>query len=483
MDSRTRLKAWLAAGLVLAFSSGARADDLKWEWKDGLTIKGDDTSCKMGGRIYVDAYFLTADKKMEAVNGPIANSAPATPPPGTTTKDGYPFKDGVNLRSGILNVECTIYKRYMAKFQPNFAGGAVGYDDVWFRVLGLPGDFDFTVGNFYEPIGLEMQTSSRFKTFMEDGPGTQSLLPGRHMGMMLSNEQLLNKTATFSLGVFRPTGGNLRMATPDDTAYNLTSRVSFAPLLEEKGKELLHFGLGASWISPPQDTISFGARPEINQGPTLIQTGNMGQLVPTTVTNAGGLGSVKSVGLYVLEFAAQEDFGAASASLQSEYMLAKVNRRGMGNPSLWSYYLQGSVMLNGYRVYDKGVFGRPKVKDNAFVDGGWGALELALKWSQTDFRDKNAPGRSATALTGPFDSSVAHTINDQTALPPGPLNFVGNDGGKMSDVSLALNWYMTPNFYIRANYTTAKVTSSDSLTLYLNKGRFNAFQTRFQADW
>jgi len=468
MDSSKLLKAWLAAGLVLAFTSGAKADDLKWEWKDGLTIKGDDTSCKMGGRIYVDAFFLQGNKSLEASNGAIA------PAP----KDGYPFKDGVNLRSGILNVECTIYKRFMAKYQPNFAGGAVGYDDLWFRILGLPGDFDFTAGNFYEPIGLEMQTSSRFKTFMEDGPGTQGLLPGRHMGLMLSNEQLLNKTATFSIGVFRPTSGNLRLATPDDTAYNLTSRISFAPLLEEKGKELLHFGIGASWISPPQDTISFGARPEVNQGPTLIQTGNMGQLLPTTPTNAAGLGSVKSVGLYVFEFAGQEDFGPASASLQAEYMLADVNRRGMGNPTLWSYYIQGSVMANGYRVYDKGVFSRPKVKDNAFVDGGWGALELAFKWSQTDFSDKNVPGRSATALTGPLNAGI-----DQTALPPGPLNFVGNDGGKMSDISLALNWYMTPNFYLRANYTTAKVENSDSLTLYLKKGRFNTFQTRFQADW
>ncbi len=468
MDTKNRLKAWLAAGMVLATSAVANAGDFKVEWKDGIKLKSDEASCAIGGRIYFDWYWQVADKKMEAANGAIL------PLP----KDGYPMKDGTNIRTGRLDMSCTVYKHFEVKFQPNFAGNAATFEDAFIALKKLPGDLDIKIGHFKEPFSLEELTSSRFITFLERSSVTGAFAPARNMGISIANTSLLNKTATITTGIFRETGANHRLSVADDTAHNWTTRMTWAPLLEDGGKELLHLGFAYSWKSPQVDSVSFSAKPAFNQGSTLIQTGTMGQLTPASVVNGAGLGSVKAVNIFGFELAAQQNFENISVSLQGEYDITKVNRRGMGNPTLWGYYLQGGLMYNGYRAYKGGTFDRPKLKENAIVDGGIGAWELALRWAQTDFKDKNAPGRSATALAGPRDAGA-----DQVALPAGPLNFIGGDGGKMNDFTVALNWYMTPNFTLKNNWTYVTVKDSDSLTLFMPKGSLNVFQSRIQADW
>lgn len=464
MDSRKKLKGWLAAGLILAFAPSAKAGDFKVEWKEGIKLKSDEASCGLGGRIYFDWYWQTANKEMEASNGAIA----ALP------KDGYPFKDGTNIRTGRIDIGCTVYDHFEFKFQPNFAGNAATFEDAYIRLKKLPGNTAVTIGHFKEPFSLDELTTSRFITFMERSSPGLAFAPARNMGIMISKTDLLNKTATFSTGIFRETGANHRLTIPDDTAHNWTSRVTWAPLLEDKGKELLHLGFGFSLKSPQTDVINFSARPEINQGTTLVQSGNMNMLTPLTPVSGAGLGSVKHVALYNFEYAGQFE----SVHFQGETFITKVNRRGMGNPTLWGSYAQIGYIYGGNRTYSSGTWGRPSVKEIAIKDGGFGAWEGAFRWSYTDMKDRFAPGRSATALAGPLNAGI-----DQTPVPAAPGAFVGGDGGKMTNYTFALNWYMTPNFIWKNNWTISNVKNTDSLTLYMDKGRLHVFQSRIQADW
>lgn len=512
MDTRNKVRIWLVAGMVLAFSRAASAGDFKVEWKDGIRLKSDEASCALGGRIYFDAYWMNGNSALEGANGPFApatTATPATPPfpavPALGAVGGYPFKDGTNIRTGRLDIGCTVYNHFEFKFQPNFAGNAATFEDAFIRLKKLPGDFDITFGHFKQPWSLEELTTSRFITFMERSSPTLAFAPSRDMGLTISNTNLLNKTATATVGVFRVTGANHRVpftASPavpappntpsrirqvDDKDYDLTARLTWAPLLEDKGAELLHLGFSYRLSAPQQDTAAFSARPEINQGPVLVQTGSMRSIGPgASATNPdlfgqGGLGSVRQVSQYSFEYAAQLE----SFSLQGEYMITQVSRRGMGNPFLWGTYLQGSYMLNGNRTYSNGTFGRPVLKQIAFKDGGIGAWEFAFRWSHLNLIDGDVPGRSTAALV-----NTAHAdspAGENQILPPptasNPYPSVNGDGGKLDNYAFAVNWHLTPNFMLKSNYIYSVVRNTDSLTLYVPKGALHTFQTRFQADW
>jgi phosphate-selective porin OprO/OprP len=128
-----------------------------------------------------------------------------------------------------------------------------------------------------------------------------------------------------------------------------------------------------------------------------------------------------------LEFAARR----RNLFLQAEAFHFAVERTSTevpGDPRFFGFYVEGSWMLTGEaRRFDqtRAVFGRPKTK-RPLRAGGWGAWELAFRYSRMD----------------------ANSHAGQTGAPPPPG---GVRGGDQAILSLALNWYPSDRIRIMLN--------------------------------
>ena len=90
------------------------------------------------------------------------------------------------------------------------------------------------------------------------------------------------------------------------------------------------------------------------------------------------------------------------ASLQFEWMSALVDRP-IGDAIQYNgYYIFGSFFLTGeHRPYktSSGAFDRVKPKNNFDGKGGWGALELAARYSMLDLNDEDLNGGELSNFT------------------------------------------------------------------------------------
>jgi phosphate-selective porin OprO/OprP len=125
-------------------------------------------------------------------------------------------------------------------------------------------------------------------------------------------------------------------------------------------------------------------------------------------------------------------------SVQSELMYNKINGiNGQRDVDLYGAYVYASYFLTGEnRVYSRtsGAFKRVKPFTNFFcvrtsdgyIQSGWGAWELAARYSYLDFSD--AYGIDAQ--------------NDDLA-------------GLLNDFTLGVNWYWNPHMRMMLNYVHA----------------------------
>jgi len=327
--------------------------------------------------------------------------------------------DGVEFRRARLYVSGMLYERIEYKAQYDFAGGDADFKDVYLGVTKIPVVGNLRAGQFKEPFGLEELTSSNYITFLERSL-TETFVPSRNTGIMLHNHELDEKL-TWAIGVFKDTDsyGNRK----SDGEGNVTARVTGLPYYEEDGEKLVHVGLAGSYRSPNGGMVQYEQRPEAHLAPVFVDTGAFAADHATLIGAelAGVMGP---------------------ASLQAEYMWADVDTPGGGgNASFGAFYVMGSFFVTGeHRPYKRsnGTFSRVKPKHRFGSDEGSGALEVALRYSQADLND-------------------------------GPIN-----GGKLDDVTAAVNWYLNRNTRVMTNYI-----HSDLDTV----GNANSFLIRFQIDF
>lgn len=300
--------------------------------------------------------------------------------------------------------------------------GRPSFLDVFAGVHDLPILGRVRAGHFFEPFGLERITSNRFVTFLErslpDGP----FAPARNLGVMAQNTWGRDRQGTWAIGVFRSEsdvfGDDVDEDNQDDARIAATGRVTWLPYYDAAtGSRYLHLGLAHSARMTKNNSVRFRAQPEARLGsadpnvPSFVDTG----AIPADFFQLIGT-----------EFALVE----GPLSVQAEYMLAPVYTVAPlgGTALLQGWYVTTSYFLTGeHRPYvrELGVFGRviPK-RDFVSVTGGDttfgpGAWEVALRVSHLDLTD-------------------------------GPV-----DGGRLTDFSVGLNWYLNPYFRVSSNYIHA----------------------------
>lgn len=400
----------------MASDANANGSEFKVVWKDGVWLQSNDGrfDFHVGGEFAMDWGWISGPK-LERTTSPTTD-----------------FTDGLEFRYMRLKAEGTMYKYVQFKIEEDFAGDSVVLKDAYIKVIEIPILGSIQAGNFKEPFSMDQLESDQATFFMERSLA-DNLVPARNPGIMASNAFLgepKRQRMTVAAGFFRQEAiGDQGPAVNDgtviasDRGYAGTARVTGLPWYENKGEQLVHVGFDYSHRGTNDThTLDYRARPEAHfTSYRYIDTG--------TVNN------VESEDLYAAELAAV--FGPVA--FQSEYIGAYLNsdKEAQFNPSnspdhnpcFNAYYAQVSYMITGEtRPYNNsnGTFDRVRPKKNFREDGGWGAWEVALRYSYLDLDD------SADRLGGSPSSGITR--------------------GEMNDVTIGVNWYLNPNARIQWNY-------------------------------
>lgn len=369
-------------------------------WKDGLRFESADKSfkAKLGGRLFFDSAFTSTDDEFEAAFG--------------TEEDGSRFRTARIYMEGELN------ERIEYKWQYDMAGGVNNrFKDVFIGLKGLPVG-TLRVGQYKEPFSLEELTSSNHITFLERG-GPNRLAPSRNIGVSIQDHNEA-KTLTWAVGLFRDDGTD----TGDDTGdgeYSLTGRITGTPWKRD-ATHLAHLGAAYSMRALRDQNYAVSSR-----GESGVTQNNV---VSATV-------AADSVDLAGLEAA----WVHGPFSIQGEYIQSAVEPSTGSDVDFSGAYLFLSWFLTGEsRAYkdSAGMFQRIQVAKPYGVDGGMGALELALRYSTLDLDD----------------GAVA--------------------GGQVDSATLGANWYLNNYTRLMFNYVHEEIepgagadASADILTMRL----------------
>ena len=302
---------------------------------------------------------------------------------------------GSEFRRARLYMSGDLYRNLTFKTQFDFAGGSTALKDVFIGLKAIPGIGNLKAGHYKEPYSLEELTSSNYHTFIERSL-TNVFSPSRNTGLTLYNSQL-EQRLTWAAGVFRDTDSG---GTSLGNGVGGTFRLTGLPVVSDQKDRLVHLGVSYSVRRPSDRTVRWRQRPELHLTDRYLDTAGF---------------SADQVQLLALEGAAV----SGPFSVQTEYTHSSARSRLAGDPAFGGFYVYASVFLTGEsRSYkaSSAAFDRVRPKQNFAPGEGPGAWELALRYSTLDLTDR--------AIRG----------------------------GRLSNVTAAVNWYLNPVARVMFNY-------------------------------
>lgn len=351
------------------------------------------------------------------------------------------MEDGADFRRVRIGAQGQAFDITEYLFEIDFAGGNVTFTDVYMQVTDLPFLGTVRVGHYYEPNSLEQLTSDNYIAFLERGL-PNAFATGRNWGLSAwnYNEQ---QSATWAYGVFRTGSDGAGEDVGDEGEKSFTTRVTWLPYYDEpsEGRCLFHVGGSFSYRDADEGSVQFRQRPEVRM--RAAGEGDVPRFVDT------GIIAADAYELYGAEVA----WVNGPLSIQSEYMLTNVHQTGGPDVAFHGAYVFLSYFLTGEsRPYKRtlGAFNRVSPQENFFrvrtADGGMGqgsgAWEVAARWSYLDMNDGNIAG------------------------------------GRVQDVTLGLNWYLTPYMRVALNYIYVDLDDP----VFANSSA-NIYSMRFQFFW
>jgi phosphate-selective porin OprO/OprP len=388
----------LGACVFLVFvAAPTKADDaaaesgLSASWSDGVSFVAPDSPfrVKFGGLFQADWGWIEGD--------------------GIDRHLGIRLADDDEIRRARLYAKGQLREGLDFKVQFDFAGPGEKLLDTYLRFGQVPFAGTVTVGRFKEPFGLDQLTGSANTAFLERAL-PDAFSPSRNWGLMARSASS-GERATWALGVFQNIDDRFFGSSGGGKALALTGRVTWLPRYAEDGRRILHLGAAYS-LRHPDDPVRYRQRPEAHFTAVLTDTRAF---------------SAEWVHLFGLEAA----WVNGPFALQAEYIGAIADASAVGDPYFDGYYVQASYFLTGeHRPYGRrtGVFGRVKPNRSFLSGGGWGAWEIAARYSCIDLSDGGLPASART----------------------------------LQDIAVGLNWHLNPNVKLMWNYIRSDVDGSDT---------------------
>lgn len=148
--------------------------------------------------------------------------------------------------------------------------------DAYFTMNEIPLLGRFRIGHFFVPFSLEQVTNDTNNIFLERSIPTQTVFAAdRELGMALYQSALDDRLA-FATGLFVDSISEATKKKLDDNqGYRLSGRLTYLPYYDDAsdGRFLVHTGLGVLHTDDSDDVVRFRSRPQINEGPRIIDSG------------------------------------------------------------------------------------------------------------------------------------------------------------------------------------------------------------------
>jgi len=338
--------------------------------------------------------------------------------------------------------------------QDSGSGGtnSAGIEKAYLTYNGLnsgPVPLAFDLGYQDVPFTLDEATSSNDLLFMERA-SSQVIAANIAAGDNRSAFGVHSNDNRYWAGVYvtGPTSGTTHAFPEQVGAFGrFTYQVIQTP------QATLHVGVNAEGLMKPPTsagvrTITLSDRPELRIDPTsIISTGALG-----SATNP-----VSSSAVYGLELAGNwENF-----FVQGEGFNFNVSRQGLPDNNFWGGYLQGAWTITGEHhnyIPGSGAYGGINPAHPFSLSPlGWGAWELALRYSFMNLDDNAASG-----LKGGAPASAGNGVL----------------GGRQQVVTLGVNWYANSNIKFLFNYLHGTIDKPS--TSGENGATFDAVAVRTQ---
>lgn len=356
-------------------------------WDNGLHFKEEKGrfDLRVGGRIHVDGAFFDADRKLEA-----------------TVAD---IKSGWEVRHPRIYLKGRIYGNFLYKVQYTFSDDTIG--DAYIGMQKVPVLGTVILGKAARAFGCDPGPSSNYTLFMEYAD-TIIFGAGKQMGLA-AGSPILDSRVSWAAQIFQFVDGK-GVRTEDD--YNLNLRLTGLPVYSESGRRMAHLGISSSFRSR-RDDFEYKSRPEVHLAPYFVDTGPF---------------DIDSATIFALEGALVE----GPFALEGEYYRSFLDRKdGLDNLDFFGFYLQTSFFVTGesrgtqyqtaYGEFDSPVYPLHPFDPAA---GGWGAWQLAARYSYLHLNDRDIRG------------------------------------GIMGDLTVGLNWYLNPNLRWMLNYIHSSLNGS-----------------------
>lgn len=327
--------------------------------------------------------------------------------------DDLPHTEGTEFRRARIHFKGVLFNdfKYVSEF--DFADGKVVVKDLNVSYRGLDW-LQITVGNQKQNMSMELQESSNDIMFIERS-AVNSLTEKTFNRAIGLNFKSAGKDWSAQLGVYgddvnpgkdndKDANGNAQKEYGSE-GWGISSRVSYTPINTKT--HVLHTGMSVGYrgMNPNKSKVSLG-----------YETTHMSNLYLTKA----GVKDVSDMTMAIAELA----YMYGPFSVQSEYAHMWLARNADTGVNFDAWYIQAGWTLTGesrsYKGSD-GEFKRLKPSEAfGFGEGsGWGAVELAVRYDESDLNSGNINGGTEKAFT------------------------------------VGANWYLNDNVRLMADYRTA----------------------------
>ncbi|WP_020158381.1 MULTISPECIES: OprO/OprP family phosphate-selective porin [Methylobacter] len=355
---------------------------------------------KLGGRIHADASYSSGDDYLDSKGNHVEAN------------------DGTEIRRARMEFTGVFFKDWEFKSQVDFADNSVGVKDMFLQYHGLKAleiPLAITVGQQKQAFSRELQESSNDLMFMERSLMDVLNAPtvDRAIGLNVAS---LNKDWTGQVGIYGDTVTPNKEKNMADEGWGISSRWTYAPINEKT--KVIHLGVAGNYRVPDH-------KDDVNDKDLRFsyETSHMSNLNLIDTGHIEDVNNIKMVGLE-----ANALYGPFTVG--GEYTHMWLDRKdGSDNLEFDGWYGEASWTLTGEsRKYKKGKFYHvdPK-KPFSLANGGLGAWELAARYAEVDLTDYSK-------------------------------------GGQMSNITVALNWYVNNNIRFMADYNRALEVENSPLT-------------------
>jgi phosphate-selective porin OprO/OprP len=315
---------------------------------EGFTLASADKQfqLKLRGYLQADGRLFTSDKAPPTVNTFL-------------------------IRRARPSLEGTLFGLVDFRLMPDFAGSTAVLFDAYLDLHPLR-ELRLRAGKFKPPVGLERLQSATSLLFVERALPS-NLVPNRDVGLQLHGE-LLGGVLTYAVGAFNgvPDGGNADLNL--DNKVDLAGRLFAHPFRKSESRPLQGLGLGfaASRGSQHGTPTSTGVAAYRTSGQQVFFNYLTGTPPAETVVADGEHLRLSPQGYYFW----------GPLGLLAEYVSsAQEVRRGPDRARLRheSWQVAASFVLFGGNASHEGVRPAHPLRP---AEGGWGALELAARYSE-----------------------------------------------------------------------------------------------------